>query len=142
MEGLELRKAVLMAAGWTEKPHTDKWCNLHDEKGEFYVGGSGNVWDDAPPVESSVDAALEWLTLGEGHYWQLDGPVSGPDTQGSSLANIVDINSSMERVTVGNPATPEEMKTAIKFNKPLAEADAETMSAAMCKAYLEYKQRG
>lgn len=146
LEGLELRKAALTAAGW--KCQQKDWDGLKTygvvdpdgvKFGSTHYATPKQAWQHAPAVESSVDAALQWLTLGAGCYWQLDGPVSDPDTQGSSLASIVDINSSMERVTVGNPATPEEIKAAIKFNKPLAEADAETMPDAMCRAYVQYK---
>lgn len=149
LKGVELREVVLKLTGWTVESKApsrkERWGQttyyLKSPSGKvtFHTNlGENQCWQHAPAVESSVDAALRWLTLDEGHYWQMDGPVSGADKD-SSLASIVDINNSMERVTVGNPALPDEMKAAIKFNKPLAEADADSLAVAMCQAYLAYK---
>lgn len=114
MDNLELRKAALTAAGWEARQITPVWTDLFDNVGEFILGGTGNVWDDAPPVESSVDAALRWLVLGEGCNWTLASYIAGLVEPGW-IARI----------------TGEGGRTVF--------CDTDTLAVAMCQAYLQYK---
>lgn len=84
LTGLELRKACLIAAGWTVK----NMCNEPDETpcyvpfspdgkvyyfGEYYLT-ENDAWRIAPAVESSVDAALEYLTFPPNMQLDLNSP--------------------------------------------------------------------
>lgn len=118
LEGVELRKATLKAAGWGEYAH-----KLSDGATTYQVvnpdGGSGygyttsiDAWTHTPAVESSVDAALEYLTLDEGHYWVNQGPYKG-----------------MWWARIDKPNYPIA----------LAGVDNPSLAVAMCRAYLQYK---
>ena len=119
LNGLELRKAALTAAGWEARQITPVWTDLFDNVGDFILGGTGNVWDDAPPVELSVDEALRWLTLEDGIFFVMEGPTKGPRFGSPAYAAIRDIHN------------PIKALVQAYYNESLA--------VAMCQAYLDYK---
>lgn len=119
MNGLELRKAALEAAGWEARRITPVWTDLFDDVGEFILGGTGNVWDDAPPVESSVDQALKWLKLPRYHTWELYPMQSEPPY-------IVDDHSTATIYKLLN-------------GDDVACGEDESLPVAMCQAYLKFK---
>lgn len=91
LTGLELRKAVLEAAGWvvtwmSATPRIFRYILINPD-GEKAIETSflfdpnrdgfdseADAWQRGPAVESSVDAALRWLTLPEGLRWEINGP--------------------------------------------------------------------
>ena len=120
LEGLELRKAVLEAAGLHVASFAiaghKQFClvDAQDEKvayqGDYYQFSEPDMcWKVAPAVESSVDAALKWLVLDEDHFWEHKQGINW-------MAVIMYAN---ERAVVS--------------------AIAPTLAVAMCRAYLQYK---
>lgn len=131
-EGLELRKAALMAAGWTVK-QDGTWNGqyiyalYHD--GKFYrlpdhvdAHTPEAAWQAAPEVESSVDAALEWLVLGRYHGWQLLPVTPPPHLVGGDYSSAIIVNwLSGDEVAVGNHPS--------------------SLAVAMCQSYLQFKSQ-
>lgn len=89
LTGLELRKAVLEAAGWTTFEWEAGLYGLRKPDGKPLLAyqdftikmahswvSEADAWQHAPAVESSVDAALRWLTLPDGLRWEITGPCS------------------------------------------------------------------
>lgn len=132
MNGLELRKAALEAAGWKVGEWESGLYNLLDPDSiprKASDTPNANIaaafitetdaWQHAPAVESSVDAALRWLTLEDGIFFVMEGPTKGPRFGSPAYAAIRDIH---------NPI------------KALVQAyDNESLAVAMCQAYLAYK---
>lgn len=129
MEGLELRKAVLLAAGWTVVGEdASAWISppqmvylLNDPNGEEYgsvCNTPAECWQYAPAVESSVDVALKYLTLDANYWWNLESPIVSHAKQ-DYLAVIQSWHGDEDYYGV-------EVK----------------WSDAMCRAFLDYKQRG
>lgn len=83
LTGLELRIATLQAAGWTVSSYNWEGLTLYtlnNWEGEPLAklnATEADAWQHAPAVESSVDAALEWLKLDNERYWKLIGPNYG-----------------------------------------------------------------
>ncbi len=120
MNGLELRKAALEAAGWLSVEYDWDGLTLYsliNPQRDVITKTQANeadVWQRAPAVESSVDAALRWLVLGEGCNWTLASYIAGLVEPGW-IARI----------------TGEGGRTVF--------CDTDTLAVAMCQAYLQYK---
>lgn len=124
LKGVELRKTALEAAGI----RVERWSGIYrlllpDGTPMRFQNGLGlsgfmeiEVWQQAPAVESSVDAALKWLTLDEGYFWKHVGYV----------------------VELSQPGWTAYI---CKGDDPKVHyiADSESLSDAMCQAYLQYK---
>lgn len=128
LEGLELRKAALTAVGWKlycveygEINLREAYTLVSPEK-RFYPTPNifhpteADAWQHAPAVESSVDAALQWLTLGDTCGWQIHWPMADTDSPAG-------------QVTIMNYQNRRTYSALFRTNA----------AAAMCDAYLQYK---
>lgn len=127
LTGLELRKAVLEAAGWRVEKRLSGLIVIFDPQGKHITSADVNAdfdtveqaWEFAPAVESSVDAALRRLTLEDGFFFWMEGVTKGPRFGSPAYAAIRDIHNPM---------------------KAVAQAyDDESLAVAMCRAYLAWK---
>lgn len=118
LEGLELRKAVLQKVGWSVVMKNKRWL-LYTPDGTHRGHAcfeESHAWGIAPAVESSVDAALTWLTLGDTCGWQIHWPMADTDSPAG-------------QVTIMNYQNRRTYSALFRTNA----------AAAMCDAYRSYK---
>lgn len=123
LDGVELRKACLIAAGWKVQvsPGGSRW-QMIDPNGyiSFEVEQKPNqtedyAWQYAPAIESSVDLALQYLTLAPTYFWRI---VSGLDGYSNSWWHI---------------------KVRTSGGKEEYVADGKLLPVVICRAWLIYK---
>lgn len=138
LTGIELREAVLRAAGWATFEWEAGLYGLRKPDGKPLLAyqdftikmahswvSEADAWQSAPAVESSVDAAEKWLTLPEGLYWGLETPI---DSNAHAYVSILDVDAEMVEDTSGQ-----------YMNVPLARANHPSLAVAMCQAFLAWK---
>lgn len=113
---LAVRKSALTAIGWEFRkdygPYAVWGAYMPNGQVYFVEFSLDRVMQSCPAVESSVDAAMLWLTLPDGYYWVNQGPYNG-----------------IWWARIDRP------------NYPIAVAGVEhpSLATAMCKAYEEMK---
>lgn len=131
LTGIELRKAVLEATGWTFGANysfvANKDWGAYSPNGQIWFAARTLSYaiEGCPAVESSVDAALRWLKLPDGLYWGLETPI---DSNAHAYVSILDVDAEMVEDTSGQ-----------YMNVPLARANHPSLAVAMCQAYLAWK---
>lgn len=132
LTGLELRKAGLIAAGWSVRksdlgfegareayvlhmPDGTMYDNPNNRPFMTFEWDSWRIWEHAPAVESSVDAALEYLLLSENCGWVISTPPFPDELKG--------------QVTIKDYHTRQTYSTLFYKN----------LSEAMCQAWLQWK---